>query len=466
VTAEPLHDHTELARIEASLRPDRLPTRLDSSAAWLLEHGVPVEAPPEGLPGRFFETGYLLPDDLPIEEWLRIGKSLQQHENAISWWLGDWWNYGKGWTVGGKLRRPYGEMRSQGAKDHVEDTTGHAYDTIRRASQAAQAFTFGRRRPNLPFSHHIELAPLIKEATRAQLAPEVIVARTEQMLDQVERDGTSVLALRDLVREERAEIKAAQRAALPVPQRAAPGVLLAVADGTQLPLLDEVVDLVITSPPYALDKDYDGGDIAEKQWRRFMLGLLRELYRVAKPSGRLFLNIPLDTTKNGFRPTYAQAVAAAHLAGWTYRSTVVWHDDQLGKSTARGSFDQGRGVGTASAPHIIAPVEMILIASKGGWWRPEPDDRLSDIQQPDWLTWTNGYWTFPGESNAWEDHPAPFPLELPRRALHLLSFPDDLVLDPCLGSGTTAKAARDAGRRFVGFDLSPAYVRSSARRVK
>lgn len=71
----------------------------------------------------------------------------------------------------------------------------------------------------------------------------------------------------------------------------------------------------------------------------------------------------------------------------------------------------------------------------------------------------------PRESRAWEGHPAPFPAELPRRLIKLLSFPGDTVLDPFVGSGTSAVVATKLGRRVYGYDISETYVESARRRV-
>ena len=184
---------------------------------------------------------------------------------------------------------------------------------------------------------------------------------------------------------------------------------------------------------------------------------LREANRVTVPSGRLALNVPLDTTAGGYRPTYAVAVAAALRAGWTYRSSIVWRDDTITKTTARGSVD------SASAPHIIARVEMVALFSKGPWMRHART--ASDLQREEWLTWTDGLWDFPGESSGWEGHPAPFPIRLPHQLVKLLSFPRDVVLDPFCGSGTTLLAAMRLGRQPIGYDRSPAYVESTLRRL-
>ena len=246
--------------------------------------------------------------------------------------------------------------------------------------------------------------------------------------------------------------------AAPTPIRPATAHIEA-ALAASMPLADDTAHLIPTSPPYGVgvDEYADGGDVLADEWPAFMREWLGEALRVTAPSGRLALNVPLDTTKGGWRPTYAQAVTAAVDAGWTYRSTIVWRDGHLGKSVARGSLD------SAAAPCIIAPVEMIALFSKGPWRR----DLLapSDLTRAEWLDWTNGDWPLRGETRPWEGHPAPFPREIPHRLIKLLSVPGDVVLDPFCGSGTTAVEAVRLGRHAIGFDRSPAYVESTWRRL-
>lgn len=389
-----------------------------------------------GIPGTFTRRSWVPPEDLSYAAWESAGAAFQAIEDSLMWWIGDWWRFG---------RRRYGEMASQGAKDHVQDVTGHAYSTITNAASVAKNFELSRRRENLPFEHHKEVAALPP-------------SEGDKLLDEVEETGMSKVQLRDRVREVQRELKALEYAKRPAPTTPS-DVTLLLADCRALPVVESSIDLICTSPPYALEKAYGQGDVAAGSWRRWIGEMLGEAFRVAKPGGRLALNIPLDTTLGGARPTYAQAVGAAQKAGWVYRTTVVWHDNQLGKSTARGSMD------SAAAPHIIAPVEMIILMSKGPWGRETPYDRPSDLAHADWLDWTNGYWTFPGESQAFEDYPAAYPEELPRRLIYLLTFPGDTVLDPCMGSGTTLVAAHAAGRNSIGFDIAQEALDVTSRRL-
>jgi site-specific DNA-methyltransferase (adenine-specific) len=400
----------------------------------------PEDSEQIGLPGTLTETSYTLPEGLNLGQWLAIGETLQRMERSVLWWLGDWWRYGQ--------RREYGDYVSQAARDHIRDVTGHAYKTVLNAGTVAGAFELSRRRENVPFAYHADVAALPADDADA-------------LLDAVEQSGMKRPDLRDLVkkRQNAIAVEVALTQPAPAPSAVPRRVRIEAGDARSLPLPDASVHLIVTSPPYGvgIDEYREGGDVLAGDWPAFMLDWLTEALRVTVPTGRLALNVPLDTTSGGYRPTYAQAVHLAEAAGWEYRSTILWVDDQLGKSTARGSMD------SASAPHIIAGAEMVALFSNGAWKRNEPGE--STLDHADWLEWTNGVWRFPGETRAWEGHPAPFPFELPRRLIRLLSFKGDTVLDPFCGSGTTALAACQLDRDFVGFDRSPEYVKSALRRV-
>jgi site-specific DNA-methyltransferase (adenine-specific) len=303
------------------------------------------------------------------------------------------------------------------------------------------------------------------EATERQLRelkPLPAPVRLE-IAQRIDFAATPVRELRQIVKQAKAEIavKVEERRAAeppkPIPLMRLPSdVTLTVADAAALPLPDGCIDLVVTSPPYGLDVAYHTEDSAA-EWPAKMARWLTEMYRVTREHGRLAINVPLDATSGGFRPTYHQAVGAALAAGWVYRASIVWAENNVSKSNGRGSVD------SAACPHVIAPVEMVALFSRGEWKRET--DAQSDLGHDDWLTWTNGLWAFNGESHAWEGHPAPFPEELPERLIKLLSFPGDTVLDPFLGSGTTAVVAHRLGRKCYGYDLSAEYIDSAKRRL-
>lgn len=388
-----------------------------------------------GLVGRLQGWEYRPPATITFDQWERDGVVLQELERRTGFWLGDWARSGL---------ELFGQGRwSQAMREH-----GYALQTVKNASSTALKFPPHERiYEGLAYSHYQEAKDLPKAEARAALEH----AREERL---------STADFREYVRERKQVLRRAEVAALPTPRLTRSDVHLVVGDATALPLADDAVDAIMTSPPYALEKDYPNGDVATADWFDFCLAWAREAFRVARPGARMAVNVPIDTNLGGYRPTSAMMTGAALQAGWRYRSTIVWVDDQLGTSTARGSVD------SSSSPNVTTPAEHIILFFKGDSWGLEaPADRPSDIAHDDWLEWTNGLWRFPGESSPWEYHPAPFPLELPRRLLHLLTFPGDLVLDPFLGSGTVALAAFRAGRRVVGVDRSPAYVASATRRL-
>lgn len=379
------------------------------------------------------ETALMLPAGLSFDAWQDIGRDLQRANRAILWWVGDWCNYGE---------HQYGEVYSQAL-----EATPYAIQSLMNAASVARRFTISRRRENLGFALHAEVAYLDPESADA-------------LLDKAEELGWGQKALRAAVKAFKREHQRAVAAAKPAPdpEDMPETVHIEVADARALPLDDGIVDLIVTSPPYALAIDYEGGDVAADDWPEFMHDWLVEALRVTKPSGRLALNVPLDTTVGGCRPTYAEAVMAALDAGWAYKATLVWHEG----NTTKGGWALG-SQSSAARPHPVDSSEMIAIFGKGEWG--PSSENPDDITPEEFLEAGRGPWTFSGESRAFEGHPAAFPAELPRRLIHLLCRRGDVVLDPFCGSGTTAAVAASLGRVFYGYDLSEDYVRSSQRRV-
>lgn len=221
------------------------------------------------------------------------------------------------------------------------------------------------------------------------------------------------------------------------------------------------VDLIVTSPPYNVDIQYnshkDDSDYAS--YLDFSLAWLSKAFSLARSGGRLCLNVPLDKNKGGQQSVAADITTLAKQVGWKYHSTIIWNEQNISRRTAWGSWMK------ASAPYVIAPVEVILMLYKDGWKR-DATDRVSDIKRDEFIAWTNGMWNFNGESKKRVGHPAPFPIELPYRCIKLFSFVDDTVLDPFLGSGTTAIAALQNHRRMIGVELDKKYCQLALERVE
>ncbi len=221
------------------------------------------------------------------------------------------------------------------------------------------------------------------------------------------------------------------------------------------------VDLIVTSPPYNVEIGYNNYDdsIDYQKYLVFTEKWLKKAYTLLKEDGRFCLNIPLDKNKGGQQSVYADIVNIAKQVGFKYHSTIIWNEQNISRRTAWGSWL------SASAPYVIAPVEMIVVLYKLKW-KKESGSKISDISKDEFVEWTNGVWTFPGESKKRVRHPAPFPVELPRRCIKLFSFVGDTVLDPFLGSGTTLLATLQTDRIGIGVEIDKNYCALSLKRLK
>ena len=225
-------------------------------------------------------------------------------------------------------------------------------------------------------------------------------------------------------------------------------------------MAENSIDLIATSPPYNVEIDYGSYDdqASYASYLDFTCKWLEKALAVLRDDGRLCLNIPLDKNKGGQQCVYADILGIAKDVGLKYHSTVVWNEQNISRRTAWGSWL------SASAPYVIAPVEMIAILYKNSWKKTGGSGK-SDIDKQDFMDWTNGVWTFSGESKKRVGHPAPFPVELPRRCIKLFTFVDDRVLDPFMGSGTTLLACAATGRRGIGIEIDPDYCQLAVERL-
>ncbi|MDR3049366.1 MAG: site-specific DNA-methyltransferase [Elusimicrobiota bacterium] len=222
----------------------------------------------------------------------------------------------------------------------------------------------------------------------------------------------------------------------------------------------EFCDLIVTSPPYNVGIEYTSNNdvLSYDDYLKFTQKWISNCFDWTKDSGRLILNIPLDKNKGGQKSVGADITAIAQKAGWKYHSTIIWNEGNISRRTAWGSFM------SASAPYVIAPVELILVLYKKEW-KKIGGSKISDITKKDFMDWTNGVWVFNGESKKRIGHPAPFPRELPYRAIKLFSYVDDIVFDPFSGSGTTALVAAMNKRIGVGLDIDEGYCNLAKNRI-
>jgi len=220
------------------------------------------------------------------------------------------------------------------------------------------------------------------------------------------------------------------------------------------------IDLIVTSPPYNVDIKYGSYNdkMDYKKYLDFTEEWLKKCYELAKYDGRFCLNIPLDKNKGGQQSVCADITTIAKSAGWKYHSTIIWNEQNISRRTAWGSWL------SASAPYVIAPVEVIIVFYKKIWKKTSGSGK-SDINKKEFLEWTNGVWNFNGESKKRVGHPAPFPVELPKRCIKLFSFVGDTILDPFLGSGSTLLACVQTNRKGIGIDIDKSYCELSKQRL-
>ena len=222
----------------------------------------------------------------------------------------------------------------------------------------------------------------------------------------------------------------------------------------------EFIDLIITSPPYNVGIEYNSNndELSYEKYLEFSEQWMRNCYKWSKKQARFCLNIPLDKNKGGAKAVGADLTQIAQKIGWKYKSTIVWNEGNISRRTAWGSWK------SASAPVVIAPVELIVLLYKEEWKKTN-GTKISDITADEFKEWTNGVWVFNGESKKRIGHPAPFPKDLPYRCIKMFSYVNDCVFDPFSGSGTTLLVASNLDRKCVGVEIDPTYCELTKNRI-
>jgi site-specific DNA-methyltransferase (adenine-specific) len=230
---------------------------------------------------------------------------------------------------------------------------------------------------------------------------------------------------------------------------------------------DNSVALVVTSPPYfagkAYETDLEAGHIPSTylEYLTMLRDVFAECLRVLEPGGRMCVNVA-NLGRKPYRSLAGDVttILQDELA-MLLRGEVVWVKAKgAAGSCAFGSYMK------ASNPVLRDLSERVVIASKGRFGRAIPVKARaarglpheSTISKEEFLASALDIWEIRPESARRVKHPAPFPLELPERLIRFYTYRDDVVLDPFLGSGSTAVAAARNDRRYVGYDTDPAYV--------
>ena len=221
--------------------------------------------------------------------------------------------------------------------------------------------------------------------------------------------------------------------------------------------------LMITSPPYNVSKEYDN-DLSLNEYLDLLKNCFTETYRVLVNGGRACINIA-NVGRKPYIPLSDYVSKIMIEIGFNMRGEIIWNKSAgAGISTAWGSFQ------SASNPILGDVHEYILIFSKGNYKRErdknEKEFRYDNISKEEFIEWTKSIWTMNPESAKRIGHPAPFPEELPNRLIKLFSFTNDIVIDPFMGSGTTAIAAIKNSRNFVGYEINEEYINLANNRIE
>jgi len=236
---------------------------------------------------------------------------------------------------------------------------------------------------------------------------------------------------------------------------------------------DNIIDLVVTSPPYNLGIKYDTkfnmGKLGDEEicdymdWNNYYNWCskwLKEIYRILKSDGRFCLNHYFSfgggRRKVRVAPLMDLNWIATKKIGFKHHAVAFWLDRTLKKRTAWGSWL------SASSPYLNSPLEGILILYKEKWKKEKKG--VSTIIKEDFIKGCSGLWEIKPENKKF--NPCPFPEKLPELCINLLSFKNDIILDPFLGSGTTAVVCKKLERRWLGIEISKNYCEITKGRIE
>jgi len=236
-----------------------------------------------------------------------------------------------------------------------------------------------------------------------------------------------------------------------------------IINGDVLNIMKEIpnnsIQLVITSPPYNVGKDYDNhhDQMDYKEYLKWLKKVWKETKRVLVPGGRFCLNIAPTGIKDFF-PIHHDFSNQLRKLGMKFRTEIIWYKQTMLKRTAWGSWK------SPSNPHIIPSWEYILIFSKSSN-KLEGNKEDVDITTDEFKKYSDGFWHISPEKKR-RGHPAPFPEELIYRLIKFYSYKGNAVLDMFGGTGTVATVALKTGRKFIHIDISKEYNKTARERLK
>ena len=250
--------------------------------------------------------------------------------------------------------------------------------------------------------------------------------------------------------------------------------------------LDEgSIDLIVTSPPYGVGINYDvhQDDMLVEEYFEFTRKWMTEAFRVLKDDGRIALNIPYEINrqeKGGRVFMVSEVWQIMKQIGYKFFGVVDLEEESPHRSrtTAWGSWM------SPSAPYIYNPKECVVLAYKKHHikkvkgepeWTPEmgevedkngnmrPKKFYSETQKREFIDLVFGQWNYFADTRSLTK--ATFSMDIPTKAIKILTYKNDVVLDPFTGSGTSLVAAETLDRQWIGIELSPDYCEVARKRV-
>ena len=242
------------------------------------------------------------------------------------------------------------------------------------------------------------------------------------------------------------------------------------------------VDLIVTSPPYGVNINYDvhNDDMYFWEYKAFSREWLSEAFRVLKDDGRIAINIPYEINRQdkGGRIFFVSEVyQIMKEIGFNFFGIVDLEEDSphRSKTTAWGSWM------SPSSPYIYNPKECVVLAYKKHHikkvkgepqWKGEPTTTeegktkmvYKDEDKKDFMELVFGQWKYLNDSRPMTK--ATFSMDIPTKAIKILSYKNDVVLDPFAGSGTSCVAAEILDRRWIGIELSENYTNIARERIQ
>lgn len=231
----------------------------------------------------------------------------------------------------------------------------------------------------------------------------------------------------------------------------------------QLP--DSYVNLYVFSPPYNVGIEYDGCDdsLSNDDYFEWTRTYFQEIYRTLKDDGRVAINIPFETNQHnrGGRTFFSAEIwRLMKEVGFGFAGVVDLDEDapHMSKTTAWGSWL------SSSAPYIYNPKECIVLGYKKQWNRiNKRGQTFADKDKNRFIDLAYGIWKYKSQTQVITK--VNYSLDIPINAIEILTYEDDLVVDPFMGSGQTALAALVLNRNYIGFELSTEYTKIANKRI-